>query len=98
MSNEATNRPVLITDVVLRDGHQTLFATQLRLDDILPIAAKLDRVGYWSLEPWGGATFDSCIRYLGEDPCERIRELKKAMPNTRQERLIRGQNLLGYRH
>ena len=62
MSNEATNKPVLITDVVLRDGHQTLFATQLRLDDILPIAAKLDRVGYWSLEPWGGATFDSCIR------------------------------------
>jgi oxaloacetate decarboxylase alpha subunit len=84
--------------VVLRDGHQSLFATRLRLDDMLPIAAKLDQIGYWSLESWGGATFDSCIRYLGEDPWERIRELKKAMPNTRQQMLIRGQNLLGYRH
>ncbi len=94
----STTKPVLITDVVLRDAHQSLFATRLRIDDMLPIAAKLDQVGYWSLESWGGATFDSCIRFLGEDPWERIRELKKAMPNTRQQMLIRGQNLLGYRH
>lgn len=90
--------PVNITDVVLRDAHQSLFATRLRLDDMLPIAAKLDQVGYWSIESWGGATFDSCIRYLGEDPWDRIRELKKAMPNTKQQMLLRGQNLLGYRH
>ncbi|GGC07862.1 oxaloacetate decarboxylase [Marinobacterium zhoushanense] len=87
-----------ITDVVLRDAHQSLFATRLRLDDMLPIAEKLDKVGYWSLESWGGATFDSCIRYLGEDPWTRIRELKAVMPNTRQQMLLRGQNLLGYRH
>ncbi|MFT7490892.1 MAG: oxaloacetate decarboxylase alpha subunit [Pseudohongiellaceae bacterium] len=98
MTSDTSTKPVLITDVVLRDGHQSLFATRLRLDDMLPIAAKLDQIGYWSLESWGGATFDSCIRYLGEDPWERIRELKKAMPNTRQQMLIRGQNLLGYRH
>lgn len=87
-----------ITDVVLRDAHQSLFATRLRLDDMLPIAAKLDQIGYWSIESWGGATFDSCIRYLGEDPWDRIRELKKVMPNTPQQMLLRGQNLLGYRH
>ena len=87
-----------ITDVVLRDAHQSLFATRMRLDDMLPIAAKLDQVGFWSVETWGGATFDSCIRYLGEDPWERIRELKKAMPNTPQQMLFRGQNILGYRH
>lgn len=87
-----------ITDVVLRDAHQSLFATRLRIDDMLPIAEKLDQVGFWSLESWGGATFDSCIRYLGEDPWERIRELKKAMPNTPQQMLFRGQNILGYRH
>ncbi len=87
-----------ITDVVLRDAHQSLFATRLRLDDMLPIAQKLDKVGFWSLETWGGATFDSCIRYLGEDPWERIREFKKAMPNTPQQMLFRGQNILGYRH
>jgi len=87
-----------ITDVVLRDAHQSLFATRLRLDDMLPIAAKLDQVGYWSVETWGGATFDSCIRYLGEDPWHRIRSLKEAMPNTPQQMLLRGQNLLGYRH
>ncbi|MCJ8312018.1 MAG: sodium-extruding oxaloacetate decarboxylase subunit alpha [Saccharospirillaceae bacterium] len=91
-------KPVRITDVVLRDAHQSLFATRLRIDDMLPIAEKLDKVGFWSLETWGGATFDSCIRYLGEDPWERIRELKKAMPNTPQQMLLRGQNLLGYRH
>ena len=87
-----------ITDVVLRDAHQSLFATRLRLDDMLPIAAKLDQVGFKSVETWGGATFDSCIRYLGEDPWHRIRSLKEAMPNTPQQMLLRGQNLLGYRH
>lgn len=87
-----------ITDVVLRDAHQSILATRVRLEDMLPIAAKLDQVGFWSVESWGGATFDACIRYLGEDPWERIRELKKAMPNTRQQMLLRGQNLLGYRH
>ncbi|WP_105104435.1 sodium-extruding oxaloacetate decarboxylase subunit alpha [Microbulbifer pacificus] len=91
-------KPLGITDVVLRDAHQSLFATRLRLDDMLPIAEKLDKVGFWSLESWGGATFDACIRYLGEDPWERIRELKKAMPNTPQQMLFRGQNILGYRH
>ena len=90
--------PLGITDVVLRDAHQSLFATRLRIDDMLPIAAKLDEVGFWSLETWGGATFDACIRYLGEDPWERIRELKKAMPKTQMQMLFRGQNILGYRH
>lgn len=93
-----SKKPLGITDVVLRDAHQSLFATRLRLDDMLPIAAKLDDVGFWSLESWGGATFDACIRYLGEDPWDRIRELKKAMPKTPQQMLLRGQNLLGYRH
>ncbi|TNC82039.1 MAG: oxaloacetate decarboxylase subunit alpha [Oleiphilus sp.] len=87
-----------ITDVVLRDAHQSLLATRMRIDDMLPIAEKLDQVGYWSLESWGGATFDSCIRFIGEDPWERIRELKKVMPKTKQQMLLRGQNLLGYRH
>lgn len=91
-------KPVAITELVLRDAHQSLFATRLRLDDMLPIAKELDNIGYWSLESWGGATFDACIRYLGEDPWERIRELKAAMPNTKQQMLLRGQNLLGYRH
>lgn len=93
-----TKRPLGITDVVLRDAHQSLFATRMRLDDMLPIAEKLDQVGFWSLESWGGATFDACIRYLGEDPWERIRALKQAMPNTPQQMLLRGQNILGYRH
>lgn len=92
------SKPLYITDVVLRDAHQSLLATRFRLDDMLPIAEKLDQVGYWSLESWGGATFDSCIRYLGEDPWERIRQFKQAMPNTPQQMLLRGQNLLGYRH
>ncbi|USD65689.1 sodium-extruding oxaloacetate decarboxylase subunit alpha [Vibrio sp. SCSIO 43136] len=91
-------KPLAITDVVLRDAHQSLFATRMRIEDMLPIAAELDKVGYWSLETWGGATFDSCIRFLGEDPWERLRELKKAMPNTPMQMLLRGQNLLGYRH
>ncbi|WP_166263802.1 sodium-extruding oxaloacetate decarboxylase subunit alpha [Marinobacter caseinilyticus] len=93
-----TKKPLGITDVILRDAHQSLLATRMRLDDMLPIAEKLDQVGFWSLESWGGATFDSCIRYLGEDPWDRIRQLKKAMPNTPQQMLLRGQNLLGYRH
>ena len=87
-----------ITEVVLRDAHQSLFATRMRIDDMLPIAGKLDQIGYWSMESWGGATFDSCIRFLGEDPWDRIREIKKAMPNTPQQMLFRGQNILGYRH
>ncbi len=91
-------KPLAITDVVLRDAHQSLFATRMRIDDMLPIAEKLDQIGYWSLETWGGATFDSCIRYLGEDPWERLRLLKAAMPNTPQQMLFRGQNILGYRH
>ena len=91
-------KPLGITDVVLRDAHQSILATRVRLDDMLPIAGKLDQIGFWSVESWGGATFDSCIRYLGEDPWERIRALKQAMPNTRQQMLLRGQNLLGYRH
>ncbi len=91
-------KPLLLTELVLRDAHQSLLATRMRLEDMLPIAEKLDQVGYWSMESWGGATFDSCIRYLGEDPWHRIRELKKAMPNTKQQMLLRGQNLLGYRH
>lgn len=92
------SKPLALTELVLRDAHQSLLATRMRLEDMLPIAEKLDKVGYWSMESWGGATFDSCIRYLGEDPWERIRQLKAAMPNTRQQMLLRGQNLLGYRH
>jgi len=92
------SKPLGITEVVLRDGHQSILATRLRLEDMLPIAKTLDEVGYWSIESWGGATFDSCIRYLGEDPWHRIRALKKAMPNTKQQMLFRGQNILGYRH
>ncbi|MCG7995679.1 MAG: sodium-extruding oxaloacetate decarboxylase subunit alpha [Candidatus Thiodiazotropha taylori] len=91
-------KPLGITEVVLRDAHQSLFATRMRIDDMLPIAEKLDKVGFWSLETWGGATFDACIRFLGEDPWERIRILKSAMPNTPMQMLFRGQNILGYRH
>jgi len=90
--------PLRITELVLRDAHQSLLATRMRTDDMLPIAQELDKVGYWSIESWGGATFDACIRYLGEDPWERIRRLKAAMPNTPQQMLFRGQNILGYRH
>lgn len=93
-----SKKPLGITDVVLRDAHQSILATRMRIDDMLPIAEKLDQVGYWSLESWGGATFDSCIRFLGEDPWDRIREFKKAMPKTPHQMLLRGQNLLGYRH
>ena len=95
MSNK---NPLGITELALRDAHQSLLATRMRIDDMLPIAGKLDKVGFWSIESWGGATFDACIRYLGEDPWERIRRLKAAMPNTPQQMLFRGQNILGYRH
>ena len=95
---KASKKPLGITDVVLRDAHQSILATRLRIEDMLPICEKLDRVGYWSIESWGGATFDACIRYLGEDPWERLRLLKAAMPNTPQQMLFRGQNILGYRH
>ena len=91
-------KKIKMTELVLRDAHQSLFATRLRLDDMLPIAQELDNIGYWSLEAWGGATFDSCIRFLGEDPWVRLRELKKACPKTPLQMLLRGQNLLGYRH
>ncbi|HIG65579.1 MAG TPA: oxaloacetate decarboxylase subunit alpha [Methyloprofundus sp.] len=93
-----SNKPVGITEVVLRDAHQSILATRLRIEDMLPICEKLDQIGYWSIESWGGATFDACIRYLGEDPWERLRLLKAAMPNTPQQMLFRGQNILGYRH
>jgi oxaloacetate decarboxylase alpha subunit len=98
LNTQNTPKPLGITDVILRDAHQSLLATRMRIEDMLPIAGKLDRVGFWSLESWGGATFDACIRYLGEDPWERLRLLKAAMPNTPQQMLLRGQNLLGYRH
>ena len=91
-------KKIKMTELVLRDAHQSLFATRLRLDDMLPIAQELDNIGYWSLEAWGGATFDSCIRFLGEDPWVRLRELKKACSKTPLQMLLRGQNLLGYRH
>ncbi len=87
-----------ITELALRDAHQSLLATRMRIDDMLPIAEKLDKMGFWSLETWGGATFDSCIRYLGEDPWQRLRTLKRAIPNTRHQMLFRAQNILGYRH
>jgi oxaloacetate decarboxylase alpha subunit len=90
--------PLRITELAFRDAHQSLLATRLRTEDMLPIALKMDQVGFWSVESWGGATFDACIRYLGEDPWERLRQIKRAMPNTRQQMLLRGQNLLGYRH
>ncbi|HEB79024.1 MAG TPA: oxaloacetate decarboxylase subunit alpha [Rhodospirillales bacterium] len=91
-------RPLGITDLVLRDAHQSLLATRMRTEDMLPICSKLDDVGYWSLEVWGGATFDSCIRFLGEDPWERLRKFKAALPKTPLQMLFRGQNILGYRH
>ena len=97
-TNNSEGKKVEITELVFRDAHQSLFATRMRIDDMLPIADKLDKIGYWSMESWGGATFDSCIRYLGEDPWDRIREIKAVMPNTPQQMLLRGQNLLGYRH
>ncbi len=92
------SKKITVTDTILRDAHQSLIATRMRTEDMLPICDKLDRVGYWSLEVWGGATFDACVRFLKEDPWERLRQLKAALPNTRLQMLLRGQNLLGYRH
>ena len=92
------SKKITVTDTVLRDAHQSLLATRMRTEDMLPICDKLDRVGYWSLEVWGGATFDACVRFLKEDPWERLRKLKAGLPNTRLQMLLRGQNLLGYRH
>lgn len=91
-------KPIYVTDVILRDAHQSLIATRMRTEDMLPICEKLDQVGYWSLEVWGGATFDACVRFLKEDPWARLRQLRAALPNTRLQMLLRGQNLLGYRH
>lgn len=91
-------KKITVTDTILRDAHQSLLATRMRTEDMLPICGKLDRVGYWSLEVWGGATFDACVRFLKEDPWERLRQLKAALPNTRLQMPLRGQNLLGYRH
>lgn len=90
--------PLKITDTILRDAHQSQAATRMRLEDMLPACERLDKIGYWSLECWGGATFDSCMRFLNEDPWERLRALKKAMPNTKLQMLFRGQNILGYKH
>ena len=92
------SKKITVTDTILRDAHQSLLATRMRTEDMLPICDKLDRVGYWSLEVWGGATFDACVRFLKEDPWERLRLLRAALPNTRLQMLLRGQNLLGYRH
>lgn len=89
---------IKVTDLALRDAHQSLLATRMVTSDMLPIAEKLNKVGFWSMETWGGATFDSCIRFLNEDPWERIRKLKAAHPNTQMQMLLRGQNLLGYRN
>ncbi len=90
--------PLKITDTILRDAHQSQAATRMKLEDMLPACERLDKIGYWSLECWGGATFDSCMRFLNEDPWERLRALKKAMPNTKLQMLFRGQNILGYKH
>ena len=93
-----SSKTVGITEVVLRDGIQSLLATRVPLRDLVSILPTLDKVGYWSLETWGGATYDSCIRYLNEDPWERLRAIKAAMPKTQQQMLLRGQNLVGYKH
>ena len=89
---------LLITDTILRDAHQSQAATRMTTDEMLPACELLDSIGYWSLECWGGATFDACMRFLGEDPWERLRKLRKALPNTRLQMLLRGQNLIGYKH
>src|SRR5438477_10215202 len=87
-----------VTELVLRDGHQSLMATRMAMEDMIPACADIDKAGYWSVECWGGATFDSCIRFLNEDPWERLRQFRKLLPNSRLQMLLRGQNLLGYRH
>lgn len=96
--DEPKRRPIRVTETVLRDGHQSLLATRMRTEDMVPILKQMDQVGYWSVEMWGGATFDSCLRFLKEDPWERLRTIRKHMPNTRLQMLMRGQNILGYKH
>lgn len=93
-----SKKPLYITDTILRDAHQSQAATRMRVEDMLPACEVLDSIGYWSLECWGGATFDSCMRFLNEDPWERLRKLRKALPNTKLQMLFRGQNILGYKH
>ena len=93
-----SKKPLMITDTILRDAHQSQAATRMKLEDMLPACEVLDSIGYWSIECWGGATYDSCMRFLHEDPWERLRQLRKALPNTKLQMLLRGQNLLGYRH
>jgi len=93
-----SKKPLYITDTILRDAHQSQAATRMRIEDMLPACEVLDSIGYWSLECWGGATFDSCMRFLNEDPWERLRKLRKALPNTKLQMLFRGQNILGYKH
>lgn len=93
-----SNKPLYITDTILRDAHQSQAATRMRVEDMLPACEVLDSIGYWSLECWGGATFDACMRFLNEDPWERLRKLRKALPNTKLQMLFRGQNILGYKH
>src|SRR5262249_6132282 len=91
-------RTVEVTELALRDGHQSLLATRMALEDMTPVCADIDQAGYWSVECWGGATYDACIRFLNEDPWERLRTFRKLLPNSRLQMLLRGQNLLGYRH
>ena len=93
-----SNKPLLITDTILRDAHQSQAATRMRLEDMIPACEILDSIGYYSVECWGGATFDVCMRFLNEDPWERLRKLRKALPNTKLQMLFRGQNILGYKH
>src|SRR5580704_2945183 len=92
------SRVIEVTELALRDAHQSLLATRMAMEDMIPVREDLDKAGYWSLECWGGATYDSCIRFLNEDPWERLRTFRKLLPNTRTQMLLRGQNLLGYRH
>jgi methylmalonyl-CoA carboxyltransferase 5S subunit len=92
------SRTVEVTELALRDGHQSLLATRMALEDMVGICDDIDQAGYWSVECWGGATYDSCIRFLNEDPWERLRTFRKLLPNSRLQMLLRGQNLLGYRH
>lgn len=98
MEIKTENRKVLITETILRDAHQSQAATRMRLDEMLPVLEQLDDIGYYSLEAWGGATFDSCLRFLNEDPWERLRTLRAHLKKTPIQMLLRGQNLLGYRH
>ena len=93
-----SNKPLYLTDTILRDAHQSQAATRMRLEDMLPACEVLDSIGYWSLECWGGATFDACMRFLNEDPWERLRQLRRALPHTKLQMLFRGQNILGYKH